>query len=467
MLFNSISFVLFFLVIFGVYWSLSDRKKQLNWLLIGSFVFYAVWSPTYALIFVVLISLNYWASLILARRPWKALLIFIIVFDLSFLAWHKYANFLLESVLKLAQVTGNSLSHWSLPEILLPLGISFYTFQLIACVVDIYKGHAPIQSWRDFTLFVLFFPHQLAGPIFRIDELTPQFKERPSWQEIKWREAGWWIGLGLFKKVILADSLGLMVDETFDDLNEAMPLSSLLAVYAFAFQIYFDFSGYSNIARGLGLLLGFDILHNFNLPYLAKNMREFWQRWHISLSRWLRDYLYIPLGGNRKGVVVTNRNLFITMLLGGLWHGANWTFILWGGYHGLLLVIDRGLNALFRERFKMPSFFKILIVFHLCLVGWIFFRAESLEKVRLVFYQLGDDLSGLFVGKYWEEVLDEYSSLLVIFLVSVVGHGIAARVQPKFWWSLPDWVLAIGVTLLIFIMIIFAPGSRPFIYFQF
>jgi D-alanyl-lipoteichoic acid acyltransferase DltB (MBOAT superfamily) len=467
MLFNSISFALFFLVVFGVYWSLKDRRNQLNWILISSFVFYAVWSLTYALIFVGLITLNYWVSLAVAKRHSKVLLILIVVFDLTFLAWHKYAEFALESALKLVNLVGNQPPAWSLPEILLPLGISFYTFQLIACVVDIYKGHAPIQSWRNFTLFVLFFPHQLAGPIFRIDELVPQFRERPKWGEIRWREGGWWIGLGLFKKVILADSLGLYVDEVFEDLDEAMPLGTLLAVYGFAFQIYFDFSGYSNMARGVGLWLGFNILHNFNIPYLAKSFREFWQRWHISLSRWLRDYLYIPLGGNREGVLMTNRNLLITMLLGGLWHGANWTFVMWGAYHGLILILNHWMNAFFHNRIHLPSIVKILIVFHLALIGWIFFRAESLTDVRLVFAQVGQDMTGLFTAKYWEAIHEEYSFLFVILFMAVVGHGIAAWTRPSFWWSLPDWVLAIGVTLLIFVIIVFAPDNQPFIYFQF
>ena len=467
MLFNSISFVLFFLFVFGVYWRLPERKKQLNWLLISSFFFYAVWSPAYALIFVVLISLNYWVSLFLVKRPSKFLLIFILVFDLSFLVWHKYAEFLVKTFFKLAKMTGSQLSDWSLPEILLPLGISFYTFQLIACVVDIYKGHAPIKSWRDFTLFVLFFPHQLAGPIFRIDDLAPQFKGRPRWKEIRWREAGWWICLGLFKKVILADSLGLMTDEVFKDLDKAIPLSSLLAIYAFMFQIYFDFSGYSNIARGLGLLLGFDILHNFNLPYLAKNMREFWQRWHISLSRWLRDYLYIPLGGNRKGSFITNRNLLITMLLGGLWHGANWTFIIWGGYHGLLLVMNRWMDSFFGDRFKLPAFLKILIIFHLCLFGWIFFRAESLSDIGLIFRNIGHDMMCLWQGEFWKEIHEEFSFFFVILFISVVGHFIAAKVRSEFWWSLPSLLLAIGLIVLIFVMIVFSPGNQPFIYFQF
>lgn len=467
MLFNSISFALFFLVVFGVYWSLSDRGKQLNWILISSFVFYAVWSLTYALIFVGLITLNYWVSLAVAKRHSKVLLILIVIFDLTFLAWHKYAEFALESAFKLVNLVGNQPPEWSLPEILLPLGISFYTFQLIACVVDIYRGHAPIQSWRNFTLFVLFFPHQLAGPIFRIDELVPQFRERPKWSEIRWREGGWWIGLGLFKKVILADSLGFYVDEVFEDLDEAMPLGTLLAVYGFAFQIYFDFSGYSNMARGVGLWLGFDILHNFNIPYLAKSFREFWQRWHISLSRWLRDYLYIPLGGNREGVLMTNRNLLITMLLGGLWHGANWTFVMWGAYHGLILILNHWMNTFFRNRIHLPSIVKILIVFHLALIGWIFFRAESLTDVRLVFAQVGQDMTGLFTVKYWEAIHEEYSFLFVILFMAVVGHGIAAWTRPSFWWSLPDWVLAIGVTLLIFVIIVFAPDNQPFIYFQF
>ncbi|MBX7156848.1 MAG: MBOAT family protein [Verrucomicrobiae bacterium] len=464
MLFNSISFALFFLIVFGVYWSLVDRRSQLNWILISSFAFYAVWSLAYAIIFVGVISLNYWVSLAVAKRHSKTLLIFILIFDLTFLAWHKYAEFLLENILKLVDLVGSRPLVWSLPEILLPLGISFYTFQLIACVVDIYKGHAPIQSWRNFTLFVLFFPHQLAGPIFRIDELVPQFRERPKWSEIRWREGGWWIGLGLFKKVILADSLGFYVDEVFEDLDEAMPLGTLLAVYGFAFQIYFDFSGYSNIARGVGLLLGFDILHNFNIPYLAKSFREFWQRWHISLSRWLRDYLYIPLGGNREGVLMTNRNLLITMLLGGLWHGANWTFILWGGYHGVLLILNHWASSL---KIRLPAFLNILIVFHLCLVGWIFFRAESWQDVKLVFYQVSQDMTGLFEEKFWKAIHEEHPFLFVILFVSLAGHVIAVWKRPSFWWSLPDWILAVGVVLLIFVIIIFAPDNQPFIYFQF
>jgi len=326
----------------------------------------------------------------------KFFLLVSICANLIILGFFKYFNFFVSSLQALLSGFGIAI-HPQFLHIILPVGISFYTFQAMSYAIDIYRGEiTATKKFSEFALFIAFFPQLVAGPIERAKHLLPQISLPRKLTPEKFGEGCYLIFWGLFQKMFIADSLARIVEPVFSagaPYNGAMVL---LALYAFAFQIFCDFAGYSNIARGLGKCMGFDIMVNFNLPYFAVNPREFWQRWHISLSSWLRDNLYIPLGGNRKGGLITYRNLGITMLLGGLWHGASWTFVIWGIYQGLLLIIHRLIEPLLK---KIPSpksilavkvwfWIRVVFFFHLICLGWLIFRARSMTQVFSMLHSL-------------------------------------------------------------------------------
>jgi D-alanyl-lipoteichoic acid acyltransferase DltB (MBOAT superfamily) len=307
------------------------------------------------------------------------------------LGYFKDYNFFAESLQGLLARAGAPISIRHL-EVVLPIGISFYTFQSMSYVIDVYRRELkPTRNLIQFAAFVSFFPHLVAGPIMRPTSLLPQVSSRRRFNLHQFYEGSYLILWGLVKKVVLADNLAVVVNDLFGRWRELDGGSCLLALYAFAFQIYGDFSGYTDIARGVAKCLGFEIPLNFNLPYFATSPRDFWNRWHISLSHWLRDYVYFSLGGNRRGTLLTYRNLMVTMVLGGLWHGAQWTFVVWGFYQGILLVLHRLAAA------RLPQFepadpveracwtgLRIVVTFHLVCIGWLIFRADSLEQVAVM-----------------------------------------------------------------------------------
>ncbi len=343
MLFNSPQFALFFLLFLAGYRLLPARLRP-DWMLAGSLVFYSLWYPAYLLLLLGDLAVN-WLLLrgiaTAARRGrW---LVAAVTWNLGLLAWFKYADFLLGTL--------EALVPWSAGELhpafdlILPLGISFYSFQILALAIDVYRGDAQVPaSLRRYALFISFFPQLIAGPILRGSEFLPQLERGGATSLERDRRGLFLIAGGLAKKVVFGDFLlGPYVTEVFAHPDLASSPVLLVAAWSFAFQIYFDFAGYTDMARGMALLLGFELPRNFTEPYLSRNPAEFWRRWHMTLSRWLRDYLYIPLGGNRSGEPAMYRNLFLTMLLGGLWHGAGWNFLVWGGGHGLLLAGHRAL----------------------------------------------------------------------------------------------------------------------------
>jgi alginate O-acetyltransferase complex protein AlgI len=302
----------------------------------------------------------------------------------------KYAALAVETALPVLRLVG--LTKLQPPELLLPLGISFYTFEIISLSVDIYKRRGQLPSFTRYVLFVTFFPHLIAGPIMRGNELLPQFESGGVTDPVRTRRGLWLIASGLLKKCILADYLlSPFVNDVFGVPGAGSAPAHLLAVYSFAFQIYFDFSGYTDMARGLACLLGFELPHNFLEPYLSRSASEFWRRWHISLSRWLRDYLYIPLGGNRSGELRTGVNLMLTMLLGGLWHGAGWNYVVWGGLHGGLLMLERWLGA---DRVPESAGLcwrdvpRIVLMFHAVCLIWVAFRAPDLSTALTIWSAL-------------------------------------------------------------------------------
>jgi alginate O-acetyltransferase complex protein AlgI len=392
MLFNSYDFALFFATLLPCYWLLWRLPRVQNLLLLGaSYYFYACWNPRFLALLVLTTLVDYGCALLLDRAQderWRrGTVACSMVVNLAMLGYFKYFNFFAGSVHGAMAHLGVAIPFHHL-EVALPIGISFYTFQSMSYVIDVYRRQiAPTRNLIRFALFVSFFPHLVAGPIMRPATLLPQVAARRRFDLGQFYEGCYLIFWGLLKKVVVADNLALVVNELFGRWQTLDGGTALLAVYAFAFQIYGDFSGYTDIARGTAKCLGFELPLNFNLPYFATSPQDFWNRWHISLSHWLRDYLYIPLSGSRGGRVATYRNLMLTLLLAGLWHGAGWTFVIWGAYHGLLLVLHRAAKPWLEQVRPVNPIdrgcwitLKIVVTFHLVCLGWLIFRADSLEQ---------------------------------------------------------------------------------------
>jgi len=387
MLFNSFQYVVFFPLVAVAFFALPHRIRWVL-LLAASYYFYMSWKPAYIVLILVTTLVAYLAGLGMSatdkRSYRKACLVTSIVVSLGLLLVFKYYNFLGSSLNDLFAVLDLNLSVAKL-DAALPVGISFYTFQTLSYTVDAYRNRVPVEKHIGrFSLYVSFFPQLVAGPIERASRLLPQLYKRIRWDDARvvsgLRLAMW----GFFKKMVVADNLASYVDKVYGDASLFGGMSYLVATYFFAMQIYCDFSGYTDIARGSARVLGFDLMENFKAPYLARNLTDFWRRWHISLSTWLRDYLYIPLGGNRKGEVRRNYNLLVTMVLGGLWHGANWTFLVWGVLHGLFLGVGKQLSRALGPRLPFlksdnPAVraVQVLVTFHLVCLAWVFFRAAS------------------------------------------------------------------------------------------
>ncbi len=426
MLFNSLEFAIFFLIVYGLY-LISKHKRQNMLLLIGSYVFYGAWDWRFLFLIFTSTILDYFCGLkIYATDNIKKrkLFLFLSIFgNLAILGFFKYFNFFAGSLQNLLGNFNISICPRFL-NIVLPVGISFYTFQTMSYTIDIYRREMnPTRKFFDFALFVAFFPQLVAGPIERAKHLLPQILSPRVVNLDKFYEGCYLIFWGLFLKIVVADNLARIVELVFViDEPPYNGIKVVMALYAFAYQIFCDFAGYSNIARGLGKCMGFDIMINFKLPYFVTNPREFWQRWHLSLSSWLRDYLYIPLGGNRRGRLITFRNLFVTMLLGGLWHGAAGKFVIWGAYHGLLLFGYRLLQPLLGKIMNFKNaivnkvwfFVRIVFFFHLVCLGWLIFRAESMSQAFNMLYSI------IFNFRFVEGIGLTYIGLKIAFFVWVV-----------------------------------------------
>ena len=489
MTFTTPQFLLFFALFIGLY-AWTPRSARKGALLGASYLFYGAWSVWFLGLLVGTTLFDWqvgrWLGQTNDATRRKRLITASIVANLSVLGFFKYANFFVDSSAGLLSWVGVAVDPHFI-GVVLPVGISFYTFQSMSYTIDVYRRDLPpAKTLVDFALYVTFFPQLVAGPIERATHLLPQC-ERVGTDADPALETGFvntwdaWglIALGAFKKVVLADNIAPLVEATYADPASTHGAAMWLGTYAFAAQIYCDFSGYSDIAVGVGRLLGFDLMQNFRAPYAADGPSDFWRRWHISLSGWLRDYLYIPLGGNRSGEVRARLNLLWTMLLGGLWHGAAWNFVLWGAYHGLLLVIFRP-EALQRFADALPAQPLVRLVrrvafFHLTCLGWALFRAESLADCQAVFARL------LFVegwaGVDWlGEVArsGEGGRLALVFalVVGIVGVHLARRDDPSAavralgrWPIAARWALAAALLLA---CVLFAPEKPPpFIYFQF
>jgi D-alanyl-lipoteichoic acid acyltransferase DltB (MBOAT superfamily) len=394
MLFNSLEFLLFFPVVTILYFLLPHRWRWLH-LLIASCIFYMAFIPVYVLILVFTIVIDYCAGIMIAKSAGKRrrfFLIISIIANVGILAVFKYYNFFIENVNELLDIKeqGSQLPYLNL---VLPIGLSFHTFQAMSYTIEVYRGNQTVEKhFGIYALYVMFYPQLVAGPIERPQNLLHQFREKHSFDSNRIYEGLRLMLWGLFKKVVIADRLSIYVDIVYGNSEQHSGINLFVATILFAIQIYCDFSGYSDIAIGSAKVMGFKLMTNFNRPYFAKNIQEFWKRWHISLSTWFRDYVYISLGGNRISKARTYLNVAIVFVLSGLWHGANWTFIIWGTFHAGLIIG----YMLFREHVKiritksyiLSDLLAILLTFSVVCLGWVFFRAYSFNNAAHIFYKI-------------------------------------------------------------------------------
>ena len=396
MLFNSFAFLIFFPIVVLIYFLINHKYRSL-FLLLSSYYFYMNWKPAYAILIFSSTIITWFCAILIEKTEIKKrkffLLTFSLIINFGILFLYKYFNFFNESVYAVLDLLN---IRWEVPnlDLLLPVGISFYTFQAVGYTVDVFRGDLKTErNFKIYALFVSFFPQLVAGPIERAKNLLPQFRKKHYFDSsrlvIGLKQMIW----GYFMKVVIADRLALYVNATFNNVDAHNGTSLLIGTVFFAFQIYCDFAGYSNIAIGASRIMGFDLMKNFNRPYFALNISEFWHRWHISLSTWFRDYVYIPLGGNRVSKSRNYLNLFITFALSGIWHGASWTFFIWGSIHGFYLIIQKFLKF---DKIECDSIFikkigLIMFNFIIVLVAWIFFRANSLSDAFKVLEKIALD----------------------------------------------------------------------------
>jgi alginate O-acetyltransferase complex protein AlgI len=498
MLFNSYTFIAFFLVMLALHnMPFSWRTKKVN-LLLASYLFYAAWNPPFILLLWLSTVVDFFVGRALYNQPngskRKLLLVISLIGNLGMLCYFKYGGFLLENFTTLVNAIGWNFTPAE-PNIILPAGISFYTFTTLCYTIDMYKRKSePVKSMLDFSLFVTFFPHLVAGPIVRPPQLVPQFETPRTATQKQMMQGLLLLTLGLFMKVVLADSmLSASADTIFNSKAVVPTLDAWMGVFAFSGQIFFDFAGYSTCAIGVASCLGFVLPENFLYPYAAVGFSDFWRRWHITLSSWLRDYLYIPIGGNRNGKFRTYTNLMITMLLGGLWHGANWTFVAWGALHGLYLCIEKlftdyggrikgmirpkavkqfekepamnsVVSARLLNRVTSSNIFLALLTYFLVNITWVFFRSEDFATAWRI-------LGSMFSGVNGASPLLTTLSIIKISVITILlfaTHWLMRNTRVlNIAQKMPAWMLGIVWSVMLLLLILSQESSSSFIYFQF
>ncbi len=470
LLFNSAVFLGFFLIFYVIY--ILSRKThyfRITYVVLFSVFFYYKSSGVYFWILIFSSVVDYVLSRLIfeeAKQGYRKFYMMLsLVINLGMLAYFKYTNFFIDNYNSLFDGT------MKFEDIVLPVGISFYTFQTLSYTIDVYRKELePTKSFMDFLFFVSFFPQLVAGPIVRASDFIPQIYEKLKLTKEDFNRALFLIIGGLLKKAVISDYISSnFVDRVFDAPNSYTAFENLMASYGYAIQIYCDFSGYSDIAIGLALLMGFWLPDNFRTPYQSASITEFWRRWHISLSSWLRDYLYISMGGNRKGKIRTYFNLFMTMLLGGLWHGASWKFVVWGVLHGLALVVEK----FFGQFIKLPKnvfvrTIQVILTFHFVVFCWLFFRAKDFTTA----FQIADNITKLtFDLNQWQTIILGYKNVFLLIAIGVVWHFIPVKTlagMQKTFSTLP--LVAKAVLLGLIYWVVYATASadtQPFIYFQF
>lgn len=462
MLFNSYQFVFLFLpftlLVFYIFCRSGMIRAAVWWIGLASLFFYAYWNWHFLFLFIGSVIFNYWLGhYIISRessRTKKQLLILGLILNLGLLAFYKYTDFFMQNFITMSHIS------FALPQIILPIGISFFTFTQIAFLVDCLQGHDKKYRFSDYLLFVSFFPHLIAGPILRHNAVIPQIYNQKLGQPSSRRIfiATLFFSIGLFKKVIIADNLATYVDPLFSNVSQLNTLDAWSAALLYTFQIYFDFSAYSEMAVGLALLMNIRIPLNFNSPYKARSIIDFWRRWHISLSSFLREYLYIPLGGNRKGPRRRYINLLATMLLGGLWHGAAWTYVVWGGLHGIYLTIN---HAWKKTGIQLPYVLSWVLTFFAVVIAWVFFRAQDFATAFILLKKM------LSLNSSHTENLSNPFFILVCLIFLTGWTLVAPNTQQVAIVRQPQKILATCTALLLMIGILGLGHSDHFIYFQF
>jgi len=458
MLFNSWLFFIFFTVVFAVFQAVKRTRFRQAWLLLASWFFYGWLNPLYVLLIAYSTVVNYLCGRKIEGSPKKrAWLAAAVLNNVLLLGFFKYAGFAAENLNALLRLFSETLV---IPEPghLLPVGLSFFTFIATGYVIDVYRGTvAAERNIVSFGAFISFFPYLLAGPIERAPNMLPQFKAAPDFRAEDLTEGLSLFVVGLFKKIALADLLALYVNRVYGAPGEYQGLASLLATYAFAWQIYFDFSGYTDMARGCARMLGYDLMLNFDNPYLSQSLGEFWGRWHISLSSWFKDYVYIPLGGNRHGKLNTYRNMILTMLVAGLWHGAAWNFVIWGALHALGRTVTRELEATAFYARRVPKLVKQILIFHFVCLTWIFFRAETFGQAMQV-------LGGIFRLPGGDP---RFSVIALLFMAAVLAYQYLY--ESKFRKLLEYSPVKVGLMAAMILYMIFfrTSGYEVFLYFRF
>ncbi|PXX27818.1 alginate O-acetyltransferase complex protein AlgI [Arenibacter sp. ARW7G5Y1] len=471
MVFSSITFLFLFLpIVLLIYYTINKRLRNF-FLTISSLFFYAWGEKELVMLMIFSIAINYLGGLVIdyvSEKKSKKAKIFTLVFvliNVLILGYYKYANFFIESINQIGLTQFSTIN-----EILLPIGISFFTFQGMSYLIDVYYQKVPAQkNLVSLALYISMFPQLIAGPIVRYIDVSKQIESERTFRADQFREGLFRFITGLFKKVIIANQMGFIANEVFSNsFNEVGTISLWIGIITYSFQIYFDFSGYSDMAIGLGKMFGFDFLENFNYPYISQSIQEFWRRWHISLSTWFRDYLYIPLGGNRHGNFRTYYNLIIVFFITGLWHGASWNFIVWGLFHGFFLIIERvGFGSVLN---KLPKILRHIYTLLVVLIGWVFFRIETLTDAMLFLkgmfgYSIkGNELIYQYFNPYFIFVL----ILAIVFSTPItrVFSNLATRVMAKSYQKM----LAYPIMLILFLLCLLELAEsnyNPFIYFRF
>ena len=476
MLFNSLHFLIFFPIVSIIYY-LIPHKYRWVLLLASSYYFYMVWRPIYIILIIISTLIDYTAAIYIAKNPKpiyrKVLLALSLLSNLGILFTFKYLGFFTEFINLFRQENFDAI------YLLLPMGISFYTFQTLSYTIDVYRRERePEKHLVYFALYVTFFPQLVAGPIERSDRLIPQFKKHIKLDPKNIEEGLYRMSWGFFKKVLIADNLAIAVNHVFSNLDAMSGFSIIFATFFFAYQIYLDFSGYSDIAIGGAKVLGIDLMENFRRPYFANSIRDFWSRWHISLTSWFRDYVYIPLGGSKKGTIRTYINIFLIFLISGLWHGASIMFIIWGLIHGLAQLIERSTYTFFNvfwskiklQNSKLRYLTQWILTMGIVLISWIFFRAENLSEIQIIFSKIYEsilnlgNLDNIYNGLV-ETMIGRYR-----FFVVLIAVGILELIQfiREREFDIPQKWRPIFYSMLIWMTIIFGSfGLNEFIYFQF
>ncbi len=464
MLFNSVAFAIFLPVMLIIYWSLRGAARRWT-LLIGSYIFYSWCDWRFSGLLLLSTLIDFVCASAIDRRTdpvaRKRILAVSVVSSLGILCTFKYFNFFRDSAKAVFSGLGLDIALPTL-DVALPAGISFYTFQTMSYVIDVYRGERAERRFRDFALFVACFPQLVAGPIVRSGDFLPQLDRDRRFAEVDWSGGVYRMFRGLFKKMVVADTLSIYVDAVFASPGDYPGFSAWIALYAYAFQVYMDFSGYSDVAIGAGHLMGFKFAENFDRPYLAVSRSDFWRRWHITLSTWLRDYLYIPLGGSQRGKAWTYFNLFFVMVVSGLWHGPAWTFVVWGVYQGVLLVLEK---LIYGNRLPDPAnmpmgerTLRVMLHFHIACFGLLIFRSPDWATVGAMVQAITNFSSGDVHG---------LRVLLIVVLCAVAHLGPLWKNFAERVTRWPGWSQGALAAACMWTLVLLSPHAKPFIYFQF